>query len=126
MMRAGPPPVSPDAYVKSLTGWQRERVTALRAVVQAAGAEEVIKWGHLVYLANGPAFLVRAEETRVIFGFWRGKQLQQVEPRLKPSGKYEMARVDLTQQETIDATTAERLAREAVDLNRRLGDPTKL
>jgi hypothetical protein len=43
---------SPEAYVAALTGWQRDRVEALRALVrEAAELEEGIKWGHLVYAA---------------------------------------------------------------------------
>ena len=71
-------------------------------------------------------FLSRAEETRVLFGFWRGKRMRDIEPRLKPGGKYEMARIELTEESSVDASTAKRLASEAVELNRRLGDPTKL
>ena len=63
---------SPDAYVAGLTGWQKDRVTELRAAVRAAGSmDEVIKWGHLVYLSNGPVCLIRAEGKRVLFGLWR-------------------------------------------------------
>ena len=90
------PAASPDAYVEALDGWRRKIVTALRSVVRAAPAlDEVVKWGHLVYLANGPVLLIRAEESRVLFGFWRGQRLTAIEPRLKPGGKYEMATLEL-------------------------------
>ncbi len=46
---------------------------------RAGPLEEAIKWGHLVYSANGPLALIRAEETRVLFGFWRGKRLVEIE-----------------------------------------------
>lgn len=66
----------PDAHVAGLTGWRRACVEGLRAAVRATSAlEEEIKWGHLVYSANGPVLLIRAEEQRVLFGFWRGKRL---------------------------------------------------
>ena len=81
---------------------------------------------HLVYLANGPVILIRAEEERVLFGFWRGKRLVAIEPRLKPGGKYEMATLELRKGMTIDAETVHRLATRAVSLNMTLGDPTKL
>ena len=88
-MRKAVPAASPDAYVATLAGWQRERVETLRAAVRKAAAfQEVVKWGHLVYLANGPVLLIRAEEERVLFGFWRGQRLRSIEPRLKPGGKY--------------------------------------
>jgi len=126
MMKAGPAPANPDAYVAGLSGWQRDRVAALRAAVAAAGTDEVIKWGHLVYLANGPAFLIRAEETRVLFGFWRGQRLRDLEPRLKPGGKYEMATLELFEDTPVDPAVATRLAQAAIELNATLGDPTKL
>jgi hypothetical protein len=118
------PAANPDAYVEALDGWKRERVVALRKAVRAAPAlEEVIKWGHLVYLAEGPVLLIRAEEDRVLFGFWRGQRLTSIELRLKPSGKYEMATLELREDTTIDPAVARCLAKEAVALNQELGDP---
>lgn len=117
-------PTDPDAYVAALDGWRRECVAALRVSVRAAAAfDEVVKWGHLVYLANGPVLLIRAEAERVLFGFWRGQRLGAIEPRLKPGGKYEMATLELREGMSISPTTARRLAREAASLNRTLGNP---
>ncbi len=117
---------SPDAYVEALTGWRRDLVEALRASVRkAATFEEVIKWRHLVYFANGPVLLIRAEEERLLFGFWRGQRLREIEPRLKPGGKFEMATLDLRKGMTIDSRTISRLAVEAVAFNKKLGDPAK-
>ena len=96
-----------------------------RAVSEVPGVEEQIKWGHIVYSSNGPAFLIRAEDERVLFGFWRGKRLQELEPRLKAGGKYEMATLELRKGDTLTAKLAGKLAREAVALNKKLGDPTK-
>lgn len=117
---------NPDAYVKALRGWRRDCVEMLREAVRAASSfEETIKWGHLVYLSNGPVLLIRAEEERVFFGFWRGKRLAEIERRLKPGGKYEMATLELRKGMTVDADTIRRLAAEAASLNKTLGDPTK-
>ena len=125
-MKKMTPAASPDAYVVALFGWRRECVESLRAAVRAVSAlEEVVKWGHLVYLANGPALLIRAEEERVLFGFWRGQRLSDIEPRLKKSGKYEMATLDLREGMTIKPSIVRRLAREAVALNQTLGNPTQ-
>ena len=118
---------SPEAYVAALTGWQLTCVETLRAAVKAAAPlEEGIKWGHLVFHANGPVLLVRAEEQRVLFGFWRGQRLGEIEPRLKPGGKYEMATIELRRGDTVAAAVVKRLVRKAVALNRELGDPTDL
>jgi len=67
-----------------------------------------VKWGHLVYLSNGPVLLIRAEENRVLFGFWRGQRLSAIEPRLKRGGKYEMATLELREGMTINPATARR------------------
>ncbi|AXQ27754.1 DUF1801 domain-containing protein [Solimonas sp. K1W22B-7] len=115
---------NPDAYVAALDGWRRDLVVKLRkAVLGAAELEEVVKWGHLVYFSNGPVLLIRAEAGRVLFGFWRGKRLTALEPRLKPGGKYELATMDLREGMTVMATVARRLTEEAVSLNQSLGNP---
>jgi hypothetical protein len=115
---------SPDEYVASLSGWQRALVEKLRRSVMAAGdVEEAVKWGHLVCEANGPLLLIRAAAARVLFGFWRGKRLQSIEPKLKASGKYEMATLVLSEGMNVSGAIARRLTREAIKLNESLGDP---
>ena len=96
---------SPDAFVEELTGWQLPLVAALRHHVNA-GAEftETIKWGNLVFLAKGPCVLIHVEEHRVLLGFWRGKRLTAIEPRIRPSGKYELGNIVFREGE---ATSAE-------------------
>jgi hypothetical protein len=127
MMKKAIPAASPDAYVAALTGWQRATVEQLRAaVVGSAALDEVIKWGHLVYLSNGPVLLIRAEESRVLFGFWRGQRLREMEPLLKPGGKYEMATREFHEGDEVNAALSRRLAKEAVRRNKTFGDPTKL
>lgn len=126
MMKKIIPALSPDAYVAALSGWHREVVEQLRAAVLGSAAmDEVIKWGHLVYLSNGPVLLIRAEETRVLFGFWRGQRLREMDPLLKPGGKYEMATREFHEGDEVNAALSRRLAKEAVRLNKTLGDPTK-
>jgi hypothetical protein len=124
-MKRSVPAANPDAYVAALTGWRRTCVESLRTAVRAgAKLDEVVKWGHLVYVANGPVLLIRAEEERVLFGFWRGQRLLELEPRLRGGGKYEMATLELREDTTITKTAARRLAARAVELNEQLGDPT--
>jgi hypothetical protein len=125
-MRKSIPAADPDAYVAGLTGWRRALVEQLRGAVRAAARlDEVIKWGHLVYSSNGPVLLIRAEEQRVLFGFWRGKRLLALESRLKPGGKYEMATLELREGMTIGTPTIRRLAKQAAALNESVGDPTQ-
>jgi len=121
------PAASPDAYVAALTGWRRTRVQELRAAIRsAARLDEVIKWGNVVYLGNGPVLMIRAEGERVLLGFWRGQRLRQIEPRLRPGGKYEMATITLVEGDKVSAAAAKHLAKAAIGLNRELGDPTDI
>lgn len=109
-----------------MDGWQKPLVEHLRAaVLSVGGLDEVIKWGHLVYLSGGPALLIRAEGKRVLLGFWRGQRLQDIEPRLKSGGQYEMATVSFAEGEAMDTQVIVRLTRAAMALNAELGDPTK-
>lgn len=124
-MDRGAPAANPDAYVMALAGWRRGLVESLREAVLGAGKlEEVIKWGHLVYFSDGPVLLIRAEEERVLFGFWRGQRLRGIEPRLKPGGKYEMATLELREGMSLAPATAAKLAKTAIALNETIGDPT--
>lgn len=126
-MKKSVPAESPGAYVASLSAWQRRYVESLRATtISAAPLQEVIKWGHLVYFSNGPVLLIRAEERRVLFGFWRGKHLRHIEPRLKPGGKYEMATLELIEGTPLERSTVVELVKRAVGLNAARGDPTDL
>jgi hypothetical protein len=67
--------------------------------------------------------LIRAEEHRVLFGFWRGQRLVEIEPRLKRGGKYEMATLELREGMSITPAMVRRLTREALALDSALGDP---
>ena len=125
-MKKSTPASSPDAYVAALTGWRHACVEELRSAVRAAARlEEVIKWGNLVYLANGPVLMIRAEADRVLLGFWRGQRLRDVEPRLRPGGTYEMATLELRSGERIASATVRRLTLAGVRLNAEMGDPTR-
>lgn len=116
---------SPEAYLTALKGWRRELVDHLRDhVLAAAKVEEGIKYGNLFYSSNGPAIVIRAEDKRVLLAFFRGKRLRDIEPRLKASGKYELANLQFLEGDAIAASTVRKLAKEAVALNKRLGDPT--
>lgn len=124
MAMMGPAAESPDAYIAALSGWQRERCVMMRAaILRAAPFEETIKWTNLVFMATGPCILIRAEEHRVLLGFWRGKRLRELEPRIKASGKYELGNLVMTETTEVTAEMIETLAAEAFRLNDELGNP---
>lgn len=124
-MKKSKPAADPDAYVAALRGWRRRCVEALRDTVRkSASLDERIKWGHLVYFSNGPVLLIRAEDERVLFGFWRGQRLRHIEPRLRPGGKYEMATLELREGTPLERATVTRLVQAGAGLNRSIGNPT--
>ena len=126
-MKMGAAAESPDAYIAALSGWQRQRCTMMRAaIMDAALFDETIKWTNLVFMANGPCILIRAEEARVLLGFWRGKRLREMDPRIKASGKYELGNLLILEDTVIDPAGITALASAAAALNAELGDPTAL
>ena len=119
---------TPQAYMAAVKGWRKPIVVSLRDATLGVSKKiaEEIKWTNLVFGADGPVAMIRVEESRVLFGFWRGQRLREIEPRLKPGGKYEMATMTLLRGDAIDAAKVAKLVRAAVKLNRELGDPTAL
>lgn len=119
---------TPDEYFAAFDGWRHACAASLRKAVRRAvpAFEERLKWGHAVYFLQGPVLLIRVEPERVLFGFWRGKRLREIEPRLKAGGKYEMATVELREGATIPARIVAQLATEAANLDRLHGDPTAI
>src|SRR3546814_15107674 len=95
-----------------------DRCTMLRAaVMRAAPFEETIKWTNLVFMANGPCILIRAEEHRVLLGFWRGKPLRALEPRIKASGKYELGKPVKAESTQVTTQPLQKLSDEALRLH---------
>ncbi len=120
----GPAAKSPDAYIAALSGWRRERCEMMRAAIMAAAPfEQTIKCTNLVFMANGPCILIRAEAHRVLLGFWRGKRLRDIEPRIKASGKYELGNLVMTETTGIAPDAVATLAAAAFRLNAELGNP---
>ncbi|OGS58292.1 MAG: hypothetical protein A3J40_01190 [Erythrobacter sp. RIFCSPHIGHO2_12_FULL_63_10] len=118
---------SPDEWFADAGHWQKPQIEALRmAIASAANFEPTIKWGNLVMRHNGPCILIRHEPERVLLGFWRGKRLTAIEPRIKPSGKFELGNIVLRAGDSIAPDQVMRLAREAARLNTVLGNPTTI
>ena len=121
----GQAPADPAEYVARLDGWQLHLVTVLREAIHAAAPfDEQIKWHNLVFVSDGPCMLIHSEDSRVLLGFWRGKRLVHLDPRIKPSGKYELGNITFREDTPVDAAQMTRLAAAARELNRQLGDPT--
>ncbi len=124
-MMKGVAAANPDSYVEALSGWQRARVEMLRDAINAGGDfQEAIKWTNLVFILNGPCIVIRAEEERVLLALFRGKRLRQFDPRIKPSGKFELANLVIVEETEVDSAMISQLAAAAAALNLEYGDPT--
>jgi hypothetical protein len=115
-----------DEYVARLPLHQRGIVEALRTLVRMAApdAVETFKWAEPVYEVNGPFAYIKAHRDHVTFGFWRGVEIDAGRGLLESSGE-KMAHVRLRASADIDASKFSRMVKEAVELNRRKGDPSR-
>lgn len=117
---------SVDDYLDALTGEHRAIAQALRAAVLAAAPEasEAIKWSQPVFDVNGPMCWIKANKGHVTLGFWRGMQLPSAPGLVEGSGD-KMGHIKVRTQADLKPATLKKLLREAVQLNRQRGDPTR-
>lgn len=82
-----------DTYFARLEGQPADIAGTLRSKICATGfVSEAFKWGHPIYAADTvPICLVKAAKNHVLLGFWDGRDLLGIEPRLVPSGGANMA-----------------------------------
>jgi hypothetical protein len=115
-----------DEYVASLEEWQAEVVSALRTLIRQAApqVQESIKWAQPVYEDHGPVCYIKAFKNSVNFGFWRGVDLTDPQALLQGTGE-KMRHVKLTGLGDIREELFQSFVREAAELNRLKGDPTK-
>lgn len=113
-----------DAYIAKLPKHHAETVTAVRKLIRAAAPEaaESIKWSQPVYEVNGPVAYIKAHSAYVNFGFWRGAQLDDPRGLLQGSGT-KMRHVSLPNAAAIRKSDLQRFVRQAVELNKKLGNP---
>lgn len=117
---------SVDDYLATLNDEQRAIAQALRALVQTAapGASEAIKWSQPVFEVDGPMCWIKAHKGHVTFGFWRGMQLPSAPGLIEGTGD-KMGHIKLRIQSDVKPDLLKKLVREAVQLNRERGDPTR-
>jgi hypothetical protein len=115
-----------DSYITELEGWKGEVVSRVRQIILNAAPEanESIKWAQPVYESDGPFAYIRAFQNTVNFGFWRGIDIKDPKGRLQGSGG-KMRHVKLSSLDDIDESTFSDLIRQAIEMNRLKGDPTK-
>ncbi len=115
-----------EDYLAGLEGWQAEIAASIRRLVRETAPEisESIKWGQPVFEAGGPVCYIKPFKNHVNFGFWRGAELEDPEGLLEVSGS-QMGHVKLRSVDDIRKAPLQDLVRQAIRLNRKLGDPTR-
>ena len=114
-----------DDYLAALPDDRRETAQALRAAILSADpdARESIKWGQPVFDVNGPIVALKAHTRHVTLTFWRGAALDDPDGILDGEGD-RMRHARFTSADAVPTATVQALVRQAVALNRELGDPT--
>lgn len=114
-------------YIAGLTGVPAETAKRLHAALVATGGlTDIVKWGHPTYEAGGAVCLLKGAKDYVTFGFWRGAEMLELDPRLeKGGGKGDMAYIRLRSAEDVDDAQVARLVARGIELNRLKGDPMK-
>ncbi len=115
-----------EEYIAGLEDWQAEIASGLRELVREAApdASGAIKWAQLVYEENAPFCYIKAFKKQVNLGFWRGAQLDDPEGILEGSGE-KMRHVKIASVDQIRPDVFQGFVRQAVDLNRESGNPTR-
>jgi hypothetical protein len=115
-----------EEYIRALSGWQASAVRSICNIVRATApkAKESIKWAQPVYEQEGPVCYLKAFNACVNFGFWRGAELSDPKRLLRGEGD-KMRHVKLSSERDVDPKAFAAFVKQAVELNRRLGDPTR-
>lgn len=115
-----------DDYLATLSDEQRAIAQALRALVRSAAPDaiEAIKWSQPVFEVGGPVCWIKAHKAHITLGFWRGMQLPSAPGLIEGSGD-KMGHIKLRTHADLKPAVLKKLIREAIQLNRERGDPTR-
>jgi len=120
---------SVEEYIANLPPAQAAVVRLLCDVIRDAAAEarESVKWAQPVWEVHGPVCSVKAFRSYTNVNFWRGAELA---AHRDPGGLLlgagsQMRHIRVATVGEIRADLLRTLVSEAVELNRRFGDPTR-
>ena len=118
-------PKTVDAYIDALPQPQQDTAAAIRKAVMGADSEMTgsIKYSQIVFEVGGPVAALKAHPKHVTLTFWRGATLADPSKALQGDGD-RMRHIRFTSPADVTTTVVAGLVREAVKLNRELGDPT--
>lgn len=108
-----------QGYLHGLPGEQKRIAAALIALVRQAApaAAAAVKWDQIAFEQNGPFCFIRGGPAGIVFGFWRGQELDGAKGRLEPDNK-SMAHLTLAAEGDVNKTLFQSWVKDAVRLNR--------
>ncbi len=128
-------PVTVDGYVQMLPPAMQLIVNRLRGLVAAAAPEaiETFKWAQPVYEVDGPFAYIKAHQSHVNFGFWRGAELTVPRSALRVARSahvlegdgLRMRHIKISAVGGLDVRVLTRWVQQAVLLNGRPGTPPR-
>ncbi|MFI5347529.1 MAG: DUF1801 domain-containing protein [Elusimicrobiota bacterium] len=107
-----------QGYLHGLPGEQKRIAAALMALIRQAApkASAAVKWDQIAFEQNGPVCFIRSAPTCIVFGFWRGQELDTAKGRLEQDNKG-MAHLKIVAEGDIRKPLFQSWIKEAVRLN---------
>ena len=107
-----------QGYLHGLPNEHKKIASALMRLVQQAApkASVAMKWDQIAFEQNGPFCFIKSTATHVVFGFWRGQELDTAKGKLEADNKA-MAHLKLTAEGDIKKNLVQSWVKEAVRLN---------
>ena len=107
-----------QGYLHGLPNEHKKIASALMKLVQQAApkASVAMKWDQIAFEQNGPLCFIKSVSTHVVFGFWRGQEIDAAKGKLEPDNK-SMAHLKLKSEGDINRNLVQAWVKEAVKLN---------
>jgi hypothetical protein len=107
-----------QGYLHGLPNEHKRIAAALMKLIQQAApkASVAMKWDQIAFEQNGPFCFIKSTPSHVVFGFWRGQELDAAKGKLEADNKA-MAHLKLTAEGDIKKDLFQRWVKEAVKLN---------
>ena len=108
-----------QGYLHGLSNEHKRIVSALLKLVQQAApkASVAMKWDQIAFEQQGPFCFIKSTPAGVVFGFWRGQELDSAKGKLVP-GNRALAQTVLAAEGDVKKDLFQRWVAEAVKLNR--------
>lgn len=107
-----------QGYLHGLSTEHKRIATALLRLVQQAApkASVAMKWDQIAFEQNGPLCFIKSMPAGVVFGFWRGQEIDSAKGKLSP-GNGALAQATLSAEGDVRKDLVQRWVKEAVRLN---------